>query len=133
MDAAQSGGCAPIVRAIEQGSKEIEPWKNSETDAVGLKVPSPFAGRLILATIRQSGGGAVAVAEQEIEPCHRIAARLEGLNICPEAAVGLAGVRNLVEMGQIDYDEEVILLNTGSGARYYYGSAPEKEGPTTKG
>lgn len=132
MYAAQSAGCAPIVRAIEQGSKDVEPWRNSETNAVGLKVPSPFAGRLILAAIRQSGGGAVAVAEQEIEPCHRIAARMEGLNICPEAAVGLAGVRNLVEMGQIDYDEEIILLNTGSGARYYYGSTPGREGPTAQ-
>ncbi len=122
MYAAQSAGCAPVVRAIEQGSEEIQPWQNSETEALGLRVPSPFAGRLILAAIRQSGGGAVAVAEQEIKPCYRMAARMEGLDFCPEAAVGLAGVRNLVEMGQIDFDEEVVLLNTGSGARYYYGS-----------
>ncbi|MHA1938174.1 MAG: pyridoxal-phosphate dependent enzyme [Candidatus Thorarchaeota archaeon] len=122
MYAAQSAGCAPIVRAIEHGSKEIQPWQNSETDALGLRVPSPFAGRLILAAIRQSGGGAVAVAEQEIEPCHRMAARMEGMDFCPEAAVGLAGIRNLVEMGEIDFDEEIVLLNTGSGARYYYGT-----------
>jgi threonine synthase len=122
MYAAQSAGCAPIVRAIEQGSEEIQPWQNSETEALGLRVPSPFAGRLILAAIRQSGGGAVAVAEQEIEPCHRMAARMEGMDFCPEAAVGLAGIRNLVEMGEIDFDEEIVLLNTGSGARYYYGN-----------
>lgn len=130
MYAAQSAGCAPIVRAVEQGSDEIQPWLNSETDALGLRVPSPFAGRLILAAIRQSGGGAVAVAEQEIEPCHRIAARMEGMNFCPEAAVGLAGVRNLVEMGEIDFDEEIVLLNTGSGARYYYNQ--QKQGETGK-
>ena len=127
MYAAQSAGCAPIVRAFEQGSEEIQPWQNGETEALGLRVPSPFAGRLILAAIRQSGGGAVAVAEQEIEPCHRMAARMEGMDFCPESAVGLAGIRNLVEMGEIDFDEEVVLLNTGSGARYYYGNLGHKE------
>lgn len=120
--AAQSAGCAPVVRAIERDTENIEPWPDSRTKALGLNVPSPFAGRLILAAIRGSGGSAVAVAEQEIEPCKRIAARMEGLNLCPEAAVGLAGLRNLVEMGEIDYDEEVVLINTGSGARYYYNS-----------
>ncbi len=50
---------------------------------------------------------------------------MEGINVCPETAVGLAGLRNLVEMGQIDFDEEVVILNTGSGARYYYNSKAE--------
>ncbi|MFX0107536.1 MAG: threonine synthase [Candidatus Hodarchaeota archaeon] len=118
--AAQAAGCAPVVRAIEHDNDDIEPWVNGETDALGLRVPNPFAGRLILAAIRQSGGNAVGVAENEIEGVRHMAAKLEGLNVCPEAAVGLAGLRNLVEMGEIDYDEEVVLLNTGSGARYYY-------------
>ncbi len=123
--AAQSAGCAPVVRAIERDTENIEPWPDSQTKALGLNVPSPFAGRLILGAIRGSGGSAVAVAEQEIEPCIRIAARMEGMNLCPEAAVGLAGLRNLIEMGEIDYDEEVVLINTGSGARYYYDSKAE--------
>jgi threonine synthase len=118
MYAAQSGGCAPIVRAIEKGDDDIEAWVNGETEALGLRVPSPFAGRLILHAIRNSGGSAVAVAEQEIEPTRRTAAKLEGLDICPETAVGICGLRNLIESGSIDYDEDVVLLNTGSGARY---------------
>lgn len=118
MFAAQSGGCAPIVRAIEKGTEEIEPWANGETEALGLRVPHPFAGRLILNAIRQSGGDAVAVAEQDIEPTRRMASKLEGIDICPEAAVGICGLSNLIESGKIDYDEDVILLNTGSGARY---------------
>jgi threonine synthase len=116
--AAQSGGCAPVVRAIEKGTDNVEPWLNGETLALGLRVPSPFAGRQILNAIRSSGGGAVAVAEQDIEPTRRMVARLEGLDICPESAVGVAGLRNLVDAGTIDFDEDVILLNTGSGARY---------------
>ncbi len=116
--AAQSGGCAPIVRAIEKDIDIVDPWINGETQALGLRVPSPFAGRLILNAIRQSGGGAVAVAEQDIEPTRRMASKLEGLDICPETAVGICGLSNLVDSGKIDYDEDVVLLNTGSGARY---------------
>ena len=118
MYAAQSGGCAPVVRAIEKGMDNLEPWINGETLALGLHVPSPFAGRLILNAIRSSGGGAVAVAEQDIEPIRRMTGKLEGLDICPESAVGIAGLRNLIESGTIDYDEEVVLLNTGGGERY---------------
>ncbi|MFW9805861.1 MAG: threonine synthase [Candidatus Thorarchaeota archaeon] len=118
MYAAQSGGCAPIVRAIEKGTENIEPWINGETEALGLRVPNPFAGRLILQAIRNSGGSAVAVAETEIESTRRTTAKLEGLDICPETAVGICGLRNLIESGKIDYDEDVVLLNTGSGARY---------------
>jgi threonine synthase len=118
MYAAQSGGCAPIVRAIEKGTENIEPWVNGDTMALGLRVPSPFAGRQILQVIRSSGGGAVAVAEQDIEPTRRMVGRFEGLDICPESAVGIAGLRNLVEAGTIDYDEDIVLLNTGGGARY---------------
>jgi threonine synthase len=118
MYAAQSGACAPVVRAVEKNAEEIEPWSNGNTIAYGLRVPSPFAGHLILNAIRRSGGSAVAVAEQEIEPSRRMAALMEGLEICPEAAVGLAGLRNLIESGEIDYSEDVVLLNTGSGSRY---------------
>ncbi len=118
MYAVQSEGCAPIVQAYEKGLETVEAWHGGETDALGLRVPSPFAGRLILQALRHSGGAAVAVAEQEIATTRRMAGRMEGMDLCPEAAVGIAGLRNLVESGQIDYDEEVVLLNTGSGSRY---------------
>ena len=116
--AAQSGGCAPVVHAFEKGLDTVETWTNGQTEALGLRVPSPFAGRLILQALRNSGGGAVAVMDQEIVETRRMVGKMEGLDICPEAAVGIAGLRNLVESGRIDYDEDVILLNTGSGARY---------------
>ncbi len=118
MYAAQSGGCAHIVRAIEKGTDDIEPWVNGETEALGLRVPNPFAGRLILNVIRNSKGSAVAVADQEIGPARRTAAKLEGLDFCPESAVGICGLWNLIESGKIDYDEDVVLLNTGSGVKY---------------
>jgi threonine synthase len=116
--AAQSGNCAPIVHAIEKGLDMLEPWSDPHTEALGLRVPNPFAGRLILSSIRRSGGSAVAVAENEIKPTQMMAARMEGVMMGPEAAVGLAGLRNLVEAGDIDFDEEVVLLNTGTNLRY---------------
>ncbi|TFF92626.1 threonine synthase [Candidatus Thorarchaeota archaeon] len=118
MYAIQSEGCAPIVAAHEKSLENVEPWKDGETEALGLRVPRPFAGRLILQALRNSGGGAIAVAEQEISSTRRMVGRMEGMDICPEAAVGIAGLRNLIEAGLVDYDEEVILLNTGSGSRY---------------
>lgn len=125
--AAQSGGCAPVVRAIEKGIEDVEPWLNGETSAYGLRVPKPFAGRLILNAIRSSNGGAVAVAESEIDSVRRLVARMEGLDICPEAAVGLAGLWNLAETGEIDYDEDIVLLNTGSGSRYRLSESSEDQ------
>jgi len=116
--AAQSEGCAPVVAAFETGEDTIEPWQNGQTKAYGLRVPHPFAGRLILRALRRSGGGAVAVAESEIVSTRNLAAKMEGLDVCPEAAVGLAGLRNLVESGEVDYDEDVVVLNTGSGIKY---------------
>ncbi len=117
--AAQSEGCAPIITALEMEADNIQTWQNASTKAYGLRVPHPFAGRLILSALRRSGGGGVAVAEHEIDSTKTIAARMEGLDICPEAAVGLAGLRNLVESGLVDYDEDVVLLNTGSGVKYH--------------
>jgi len=116
--AAQSGGCAPVVKAFEIGADTVEPWENGNTKAYGLRVPSPFAGRLIMSALHSSRGGAVAVAEHEIGATLNLAAKLEGLDICPEAAVGLAGLSNLIESGQVDYDEDVVVLNTGSGVKY---------------
>lgn len=118
MYAAQSEGCAPIVRAYETDAETIEPWIDGQTKAFGLRVPHPFADRLILNALRRSGGGAVAVAENEIDSTRNLVAKMEGINICPEAAVGLAGCRNLIEAGNIDYDEDVVVLNTGSGVKY---------------
>ncbi len=116
--AAQSETCAPIVKSFEKGSDTVEPWTGGETQAYGLRVPSPFAGRLIMRAIIRSNGGAAAVAESQIIPMMNLAAKLEGLDLCPEASVGLAGLRNLVESNMVDFDEDVIVLNTGSGAKY---------------
>ncbi len=63
----QSSGCAPVVRAFDAGAERCEPWEAPETVASGLRVPSPLGGRLMLQALRESGGGAVAVSDVELE------------------------------------------------------------------
>lgn len=118
MVSVQSQGCAPIVQAFASGAKEAHPWPNASTIASGLRVPFPFAHRLILRVIRESGGTAIAVTDEEIlESQHELAAQ-EGVFAAPEGAATLAALRHLLRQGWLDSSERVLLLNTGSGVKY---------------
>ncbi len=116
--AVQSATCAPIVDAIERGLEVHEPWSDPRTRALGLRVPSPFAGRLILRAIRETRGGAISVTDEEMQEMQTNGTRLSGLDIGPESAVGLAGLKKLVSRGIIEPDETVVVLNTGTAMRY---------------
>lgn len=117
MFAVQSQGCAPIVKAYKEGKKESEFWEGADTIAGGLRVPKAFADFLILEVIRESGGSAVSVSDGEMIEASRELAR-EGIFACPEGSATLAGLRNLVEDGAIDKEENILLYNTGSGIKY---------------
>jgi threonine synthase len=114
----QAAGCAPVVRAIETGARRIEPWQDAETAAAGLRVPSPYADRLILRAIRESNGIAIAVSEAEIAEAKAEMALAEGLLAAPEGAATLAGLKRLKVQGWVSADERVVLFNTGSGLKY---------------
>jgi threonine synthase len=115
MVAVQSTGCASVIRAIENGDDRCKFWEDSQTIAAGLRVPISFADRLILRTIRESHGTAVAVSDGEmIEAQHELAI-MEGIFVCPEGAATLAALERLLEIGKIQKNESVVLLNTGSG------------------
>jgi threonine synthase len=118
MVAVQAAGCAPIVRAVEEGTATAARWAEPRTYAAGLRVPSPVGDRLILGAIRESGGTAVAVADEEMAIGQLEIARGEGMFACPEAGAALAGLRRLVERGLVDRDERIVLFNTGSGLKY---------------
>lgn len=118
MVAVQAAGCAPVVRAFESGSATCEFWQGAQTLASGLRVPKSFADRLILSTLRDSGGTAVAVSDDEILDAQRALAQSEGLFVAPEGAATLAGLQKLLETGAIRREENVVLLNTGSGIKY---------------
>lgn len=111
----QAEGCAPIVRAFQQGQRHAEPWPGAQTIAGGLRVPSAIGDYLILDTIRSSGGTALAVSDEEIRQALNEAAQTSGICVSTEAAATLAGLRRLQRTGQIDLDEEIVLFLTGSG------------------
>ena len=118
MFAVQSEGCAPIVRAFNEGTEFAEPWENPHTLAAGIRVPAAIGDYLILQSLRESGGGAITVSEAEILSDLRAVASLEGMFICPEGAAIVAALRKLLADGTLSPDESILLLNTGSGLKY---------------
>jgi threonine synthase len=118
MVAVQSAGCAPVVKAFDDGVERCEFWEDAETVASGLRVPKSFADRLILANLRESEGTAAAVSDDEISSAQRRLAELEGIFAAPEGAATLAGLEKLLAEGWVKPDEQVVLFNTGMGVKY---------------
>ena len=114
----QSTGCAPVVRAFETGADATEPWPAPETVASGLRVPSPLGGKLSLRALRETGGGAIAVTDAELEAAATHLAEHEGLDACPEGGAVLVALEKLLAQGIIRPDESVVLFNTGAGWLY---------------
>jgi len=117
MVSVQAAGCAPVVQAIQRGQDQVSEWPNAATIASGLRVPAPFAGRMILRTIRTSGGTAVAVRDDEIETAQVELASAEGVLACPEGAATWAALKRLNAEGWLRPDERIVLFNTGSGLK----------------
>lgn len=118
MVSVQASGCAPVVRAFHAGAERAEFWDHAETIAAGLRVPAAFADRLILRALRESGGTAVAVSDEEIVSAQQEIARLEGIFSAPEGAATWAGLKQLQAQGWVSPDERIVLFNTGSGLKY---------------
>ena len=124
MISVQAAGCAPIVKAWEAGDAEAEPWVNAHTIAAGLRVPQAVGDFLILDAIRESGGTAIAVTDEEILEAMNILGMREGILACPEGAATVAGLMKLVETGQIDKSERIVLFNTGGYQVESYDQTP---------
>jgi len=118
MVSVQAEGCAPVVRAFEQKAERAEFWENASTLASGLRVPGPFADRLILRALRESGGTAAAVSDGQITAAQMRWAAAEGMFTAPEGAACLAALEGLLASGWVDRGESVVLFNTGSGLKY---------------
>ena len=114
----QSAGCAPIVKAHDEGRDDIDAWPNPVTKAWGLRVPSPIGGFLCLRAIDETGGGAVAIPEDEIhETTARVSESLD-TDFCPEGGAAWAAMERLRSDGRIADGERALVWNTGSGANY---------------
>ncbi len=113
----QATGCAPLVRAFEQGLSEATPWPAAEahTDAAGLRVPAAIGDRLILQALRESGGSALAVSDAEMKRMVHYAAQRAGMLISREAAATLVAYHTLLLQHRLTPADEVVLFFTGSG------------------
>lgn len=114
----QAAGCAPIVRAYAAGTDRAAPWKNARTVADGLRVPSAVGDFLILRALRESGGTALAVSDDEMISGMKELGRSEGISAAPEGGATLAALRRLVGQGTIKKSESVVLFNTGGALKY---------------
>jgi threonine synthase len=118
MVSVQASGCAPIVRAFTEGKETAEPWENAKTVASGLRVPQAVADFLMLRAIRESGGTALSVTDEEMLAEIPFVGRTEGIFFCPEGAACVAALRRLTQQGWIKATEEVVIFNTASGLKY---------------
>ncbi len=114
----QASGCAPIVRAWENGKEAAEPWEDPRTRVWGLRVPRALGDFLVLRAVRESAGRAIAVDESRLEEIALGAASREGLRIGPEGAAALAAVEDLQAAGAFSAGERVVVFQTGDPANY---------------
>lgn len=116
--AVQAEGCAPIVRAWEQGATASQFWNGAETIASGLRVPKALGDALVLQACRETKGCALAVGDHLIVDAVRRVAAADGLFLSPEGAATIAVLPAALERGLIDPDERIVLFNTGAGLKY---------------
>ena len=118
MVSVQASGCEPIVRAFEAGEDQAEPWVEAKTVASGLRVPGAVGDFLMLRAIRESGGTALSVTDEELMAAVPEMASATGIFPAPEGAATLAGLKKLITSGQVSEDDRVVLFNTGTGLKY---------------
>ena len=114
----QASGCAPIVQAFANGQRFADDFPNAATIASGLRVPRAIGDFLILNALRESGGAAIAVTDEELLAAVREIGSLEGVFCAPEGAACLPALKKLVADKWIEPDEHVVLFNTGAGVKY---------------
>jgi len=114
----QAAGCAPIVRAFDNGWDEAPEFENASTVASGLRVPRAIGDFIMLDILRRSGGGAVAVTDEEMIAAAREIGAAEGIFCAPEGAACLPALRKLMAEGKVTPDDRVVLFNTGAGLKY---------------
>src|SRR5205085_7856351 len=118
MFSVQASGCAPIVRAFEEGEKFAAEFHNAQTLASGLRVPKAVGDFLMLDILRNSGGGGVTVQDEEMISATREVGALEGLFVAPEGAACFVALRKLLKATKIEAEDRVVIFNTGSGIKY---------------
>ena len=114
----QAEGCAPLVTAFDKGEEFADPFPNPETLAAGMRVPAAIGDFLVIRAVRESGGHALTVSDDEMVAGMVDMARTEGVFAAPEGGATLAALRKLIERKMVEPDERVVLLVTGNGHKY---------------
>ncbi len=118
MVAVQAAGCAPIVKAFDDGAEHAERWENAHTIAHGVRVPAAVGDFLSLRAVRESKGFAIAVTDEAIEAARAEVAAGEGLLLCPEGAATYAAYKDALADGRVGRRDKVVLFNCGNGLKY---------------
>ncbi len=118
MVAVQAEGCAPIVKAYEDGVEHAEPWVNAHTVAAGIRVPAAIGDFLILRAVRESDGFAIAVSDESINDAQAQVAKSDGILLCPEGAATLAAFKKSLDEGRISKSDRCVLFNCATGLKY---------------
>ena len=118
MVAVQASGCAPMVRAYEEGVEHAPRWENAQTIASGIRVPQAVGDFLILRAVRESKGFAIAVSDEAIASALEEAAREEGFLMCPEGAATYAAYKQSLADGRVGKSEQAVLFNCATGLKY---------------
>jgi threonine synthase len=118
MIAVQVEGCQPVVRAYERGEARSTFWDNAWTVASGLRVPKPLGDFLILQAVRESGGVAIAVSDDELLDAGARLAADEGIFAAPEGAACVSALEKLLASGFLKRGERIVIYNTGAGLKY---------------
>jgi len=113
MTGIQAEGSRPVVEAIEQDLSEVVPERFPETVATAIRIGAPVNAEKALVAIRNTGGAAASVTDDEILAMQRDLAKKEGIGVEPASAASVAGVKKLREEGLIDRDESVVCVVTG--------------------
>jgi threonine synthase len=114
----QAVGCAPMVKAWEEGVEHAPRWQDAHTFAAGIRVPQAVGDFLILRAVRESGGFAIAVSDEAITDAWREVAAEEGMLLCPETAATYAAYKQALADGRVHPDDRVVLFNCASGLKY---------------
>lgn len=113
----QAEGAAPIARMFSTGSDKLEPVKKPETVATAIRIGNPANWKKTYRAIRESGGSATTVSDEEILATQKRMARMEGIFAEPAGAAALAGLVKDVRGGALDRSSRVVCVSTGHGLK----------------
>ena len=113
MTGIQAEGACPIANAFRDKTMDMTPVENPETIATAIRIGAPVSAVKALRAIYDSNGLAETVTDEEILDAQKLLARTEGVGVEPASAASIAGLKKLVEQGDIDKGERVVCVVTG--------------------